>query len=575
MGKLGKRKRARDAVNLFLSDEIGSSVSVIVDYKGAERAADSLVRRLDYYSSSKAVRALLFPLLSFEISRGTHFEPRVDWSGAPEPDVSPEALAPLLAAAATLSSDLSGQFSSPAARGLRRALHPLVVILRRGGSDARYAGDAGDTSLVARTSQALRAKDWRVALGCLYDIALSSGPPPRLGTLQRWVRDADLARDGSAGGGAGGENDDNGAEDDGDDGRHAEAAAARATTITDGDLPQRALAATSVAADKNLALLVLDGIMRAAAAGASIEGAAEISAARKLLVSTLPVTTFSRHEPFRLPNIATSASTDGSLLPATRVRGGARIAALISGASRRPPSPHDLKVWTTLPRTVELDAAAREVLKFDVPHVSGAFLCAPVLSPAECSRMISAAESLSFSADAVDGIEALQWLVDEPLLSSLFSRVQVLLPAMLGGDRLAGLNARWRFFRYSPGAEYRAHIDGAWPGAGLDPHSGKLLDDAFDGRRVSRLTFLVYLNEGFDGGTTTFFRPNARGPGHIDAFSVKPSAGAVLVFPHGDSASLVHEGSAVDPGGVKYVIRTDVLYERPGGGAPSGGGAQK
>ena len=36
-----------------------------------------------------------------------------------------------------------------------------------------------------------------------------------------------------------------------------------------------------------------------------------------------------------------------------------------------------------------------------------------------------------------------------------------------------------------------------------------------------------------------------------------------MVFPHGDSAgSLVHEGSAVTQG-VKYVIRTDVLYFLP------------
>jgi hypothetical protein len=45
---------------------------------------------------------------------------------------------------------------------------------------------------------------------------------------------------------------------------------------------------------------------------------------------------------------------------------------------------------------------------------------------------------------------------------------------------------------------------------------------------------------------------------------VSPITGNVLVFPHGESAgSLVHEGSAVTQG-VKYVIRTDVLYMIPG-----------
>ena len=48
--------------------------------------------------------------------------------------------------------------------------------------------------------------------------------------------------------------------------------------------------------------------------------------------------------------------------------------------------------------------------------------------------------------------------------------------------------------------------------------------------------------------------------GYIEVRKVEPQLGAVLVFPHGcASGSLVHEGSAVTLG-VKYVIRTDVLY---------------
>ena len=44
---------------------------------------------------------------------------------------------------------------------------------------------------------------------------------------------------------------------------------------------------------------------------------------------------------------------------------------------------------------------------------------------------------------------------------------------------------------------------------------------------------------------------------------MRPSVGNVLVFPHGDtSESLIHEGAVVTQG-VKYVIRTDVLYMLP------------
>jgi len=78
----------------------------------------------------------------------------------------------------------------------------------------------------------------------------------------------------------------------------------------------------------------------------------------------------------------------------------------------------------------------------------------------------------------------------------------------------------------------------------------------------SRLTFLVYLNDGFDGGCTTFFQPAAAPAGaqrELDRFEVTPLAGSALCFPQSATASLLHEGSPVTRG-VKYVIRTDVLY---------------
>jgi len=77
----------------------------------------------------------------------------------------------------------------------------------------------------------------------------------------------------------------------------------------------------------------------------------------------------------------------------------------------------------------------------------------------------------------------------------------------------------------------------------------------------SRLTFLIYLNDDFDGGCTTFFLPSAAKTGTLEARGVKPRRGSVCVFPHGKAAgSLLHEGSGVTRG-KKYVIRTEVLYE--------------
>ena len=63
------------------------------------------------------------------------------------------------------------------------------------------------------------------------------------------------------------------------------------------------------------------------------------------------------------------------------------------------------------------------------------------------------------------------------------------------------------------------------------------------------------LNDGFEGGDTQF-----------QWESVKPQRGMALVFPH----RLSHQGSAVSSG-VKYVLRTDVMYSAPAPVQSAGG----
>jgi hypothetical protein len=52
--------------------------------------------------------------------------------------------------------------------------------------------------------------------------------------------------------------------------------------------------------------------------------------------------------------------------------------------------------------------------------------------------------------------------------------------------QLAGLNSRWRLYRYKPGSIYRPHIDGAWPASGINADTGEYMYDAY-GDRWSRL----------------------------------------------------------------------------------------
>jgi len=61
------------------------------------------------------------------------------------------------------------------------------------------------------------------------------------------------------------------------------------------------------------------------------------------------------------------------------------------------------------------------------------------------------------------------------------------------------------------------------------------------------------LNDDFEGGETRFYLPNGVARGIV------PRQGSIAFFPQGNTASLIHEGSAVTKG-TKYVVRTDVLY---------------
>ncbi|GAA5875964.1 hypothetical protein JCM8547_000666 [Rhodosporidiobolus lusitaniae] len=240
-------------------------------------------------------------------------------------------------------------------------------------------------------------------------------------------------------------------------------------------------------------------------------------------------------------------------------------------ADRLPPNHHPALLFTSAPGSIPLapPSTALKVTRHEVPHIPGGFLLADVLSKEECKRILAHTEALGYQPDqpiAEDGLSVLAhnvyWLADSSFLSTFTSRFLHLVPQFVDGGKVTGINARFRVYRYVPGAIYRPHEDGAWPASGIDPVTGEYLYDSSpkDKPQWSRLTFLIYLNDNFLNGCTTFFFPSSS-PSTLNAFPVKPSAGCAMVFPHGDNTSALHEGSPVEGEGAKYVIRTEVLYE--------------
>ncbi|KAL7416706.1 hypothetical protein BDY24DRAFT_433048 [Mrakia frigida] len=259
------------------------------------------------------------------------------------------------------------------------------------------------------------------------------------------------------------------------------------------------------------------------------------------------------------------------------------------GPSRRPPNLFPAIVYhaaTPTDLAFAPSSGATPVLHH-VPGVPGAMLITDVLSKNECIDLVSMSESVGMIEDKPVGGSAAELnsilahnlilLAPPQLIDPLFARVQNLLPSHLpvpagskSSGALVGINRRFRIYRYKEGSVYRPHVDGAWPSSSEIAASedgtvpAQYVYDS-DPKVYSRFTFLLYLNDSFGSGQTTFFIPDPNRDGVIDARPVRPIQGAALIFPHGATeGSLLHEGSPVHPSpieGAKYVIRTEVLYE--------------
>jgi hypothetical protein len=174
------------------------------------------------------------------------------------------------------------------------------------------------------------------------------------------------------------------------------------------------------------------------------------------------------------------------------------------------------------------------------------FVIDDFLSPTECRQLIDKSESIGYAEAPITthfGPLVLKQIrnntrvmVEDPeLTNELFTRAQSFLPQSLpGGWKLIGLNERLRYYRYDVGERFAPHRDGAF---------------ARNRKERSQLTFMIYLNDGFEGGETKFLEE--------PTFTVTPKLGSALVFVH----RKLHEGALLIAGR-KYVLRTDVMYQK-------------
>lgn len=171
-----------------------------------------------------------------------------------------------------------------------------------------------------------------------------------------------------------------------------------------------------------------------------------------------------------------------------------------------------------------------------------AFVIEDFLSSKECSNYIEKAEQQTFEEAKINmlGNQVMNKTVrnndrllffDENLAKDLWLKIKEFVPSSIGSSEAIGLNEMFRIYRYVKGQRFKMHRDGSY----------ERNDTEF-----SILSFLIYLNDDFEGGETEFRR----------VATVKPKTGMVLVFHH----PMRHEGKEI-LSGVKYVLRTDVMYK--------------
>lgn len=248
------------------------------------------------------------------------------------------------------------------------------------------------------------------------------------------------------------------------------------------------------------------------------------------------------------------------------------VAAYEMGAEQTP-----VATWASHSRNpLRLDDSYSETPhRRQVSEVPASFQIEKLFSPDECQRMITLSEHLGYTKDAAVSLphkirhnESVVWVIDEHTHDIIWQRCSALIqgaPHLFEKKRPVAINKRFRFYRYSEGDYFRPHTDGAWPGSAIIDE--KLITNAYPDR-YSQMTFLIFLNEEFEGGETAFYvdKNNPQRPAKktedVKMTALRTPRGGVLCFPHGDHPQHCLHGSREVRSGIKYIIRTDLLFSR-------------
>jgi predicted 2-oxoglutarate/Fe(II)-dependent dioxygenase YbiX len=226
-----------------------------------------------------------------------------------------------------------------------------------------------------------------------------------------------------------------------------------------------------------------------------------------------------------------------------------------------------LPTWAnTKENEINLDENLKPNIKrIDLDNVPGAFQLLNVFTQQECENFIKQTEELGYLEDAAVSLprsvrhnDNITWVVDDLTHDIIWNRCKDYMidnKEIFYGKKTLGINKRFRFYKYSKGDFFKLHSDGSWPGSRV---VNKELITDFYKDRYSQMTFLILLSEDFQGGETQFV---VNKNGEKELVNIRTPKGGVLCFPHGlHPLHCLHSSNTITSG-IKYIIRTDVLFE--------------
>jgi len=160
-----------------------------------------------------------------------------------------------------------------------------------------------------------------------------------------------------------------------------------------------------------------------------------------------------------------------------------------------------------------------EITRINFEENDKSFVLRNVMTPTECKKLIEIAETIGFHVAGlalgnegnIDGTSGYRFnpkvrnnsrvIVDDKILADgLWNRTKDFLPQHYHGDKIVGLNERFRIYKYNKGEKFSPHFDRKYTRP--------------DRSQWTLFSFMIYLNEGFQGGETTFFESRKRVKGN-------------------------------------------------------------